>query len=79
MNGTIDAGATANNYVMIYGDVAKGFFIVDSVGSTLELIPNLIGANQRPTGQRGALLWSGTGSEVVVPQALRLLDLPTAA
>lgn len=79
MDGTIDAAATANAYAMIYGDVAKGFFIVDRVGSTLELIPNLIGASQRPTGQRGALLWFRTGSEVVVPQALRLLDIPTAA
>jgi HK97 family phage major capsid protein len=79
MDGAIDAAATANNYVAIYGDVARGFFIVDRVGSSLELIPNLIGANQRPTGQRGALLWFRTGSEVVVPQALRLLDIPTAA
>jgi HK97 family phage major capsid protein len=79
MDGAIDPAATANNYVAIYGDVAKGFFIVDRVGSSLELIPNLIGANQRPTGQRGALLWFRTGSEVVVPQALRLLDIPTTA
>ena len=40
---------------------------------------DLVGANQRPTGERGALLWFRTGSEVVVHQALRLLDVPTAA
>lgn len=79
MDGSINAAATANNYVMVYGDVRAGFYIVDRVGSTLELIPNIMGDNNRPTGQRGALLWFRTGSEVVVPQALRLLDIPTAA
>jgi HK97 family phage major capsid protein len=79
MDGALNAAATANNYVMVYGDIARAFFIVDRVGSTLELIPNLVGANQRPTGQRGALLWFRTGSEVVVPQAARLLDIPTTA
>jgi HK97 family phage major capsid protein len=79
MDGAINAAATANNYVVVYGDVAKGFFIVDRVGATLEIVPHLVGSNRRPTGQRGALLWFRTGSEVVVPQALRLLDVPTTA
>lgn len=79
MDGAINAAATANNYVLIYGDIAKCFVVVDRVGTTLELIPNLLGANGRPTGQRGALLWFRTGSEVVIPQAARLLDVPTAA
>jgi len=79
MDGAIDAAATANNFVLIYGDVRRAFYIVDRVGSTLELIPNLVGANQRPTGERGAILWFRTGSEVVIPQALRMLDVPTTA
>jgi hypothetical protein len=32
-------------------------------------VPHLLGDNGRPTGQRGALLYFRTGSEVVVPQA----------
>lgn len=52
---------------------------MDRVGSQLEIIANLVGSNQRPTGQRGALLWFRTGSEVVVPEAARLLDIPTTA
>jgi HK97 family phage major capsid protein len=79
MDGSIDAAATANNYALIYGDIRRGFIIADRIGSTLEIIPNLVGTNRRPTGQRGALLWFRTGSEVVVPQALRLLDVPTTA
>lgn len=79
MDGTIDAAATANNYAMIYGDIAEAFFIVDRIGATLEVIPNLFGANGRPTAQRGALLWFRIGSEVVNVPAARLLDVPTAA
>jgi predicted phage gp36 major capsid-like protein len=46
--------------------------IVDRIGTTLELIPNLVGATRRPTGQRGALLWFRTGSDSVVDNAFRL-------
>jgi HK97 family phage major capsid protein len=79
MDSAIDAAATANNYMAIYGDIAKAFYIVDRVGSTLEIIPNLVGANQGPTGERGALHWFRTGSEVVNIAAARLLDIPTTA
>lgn len=78
MDGSINAAATANNYVLIYGDFSE-FVIVDRIGSTIELIPNLMGANQRPTGQRGAFLWFRTGSDVLVTQAFRMLDVPTTA
>lgn len=79
MDGSINAAATANNYVLVYGDFMAGFVIVDRIGTQLEIIPNLVGTNRRPTGQRGAFLWFRTGSDVVVPQALRLLDIPTTA
>lgn len=78
MDGAINAAATANNYVLAYGDW-RNFVIVDRIGSQLEFIPNLVGANGRPTAQRGAFLWFRTGSDVVVPQAFRLLDVPTTA
>ncbi|OBH55411.1 phage major capsid protein [Mycobacterium sp. E2479] len=78
MDGTIDASATANNYVALYGDFSQ-FVIVNRIGSTIELVPHLFGSNHRPTGQRGALLWFRTGSDVVVPNAFRLLNVPTTA
>jgi HK97 family phage major capsid protein len=78
MDGAINAAATANNYVLLYGDFTH-FVIVDRIGTTLELVPHIFGTNHRPTGQRGALLWFRTGSNVVVPQAFRLLDVPTTA
>lgn len=78
MDGAIDASATANNYVALYGDFSQ-FVIVNRIGSTIELVPHLFGSNHRPTGQRGALLWFRTGSDVVVPNAFRLLNVPTTA
>lgn len=79
MDGSINPSATETNYPMVYGDFAAGMVIVDRLGSTLELVPHLFGGNGRPTGQRGALLWFRTGSDVVIPNAFRLLSIPTAA
>ncbi|WP_199796785.1 phage major capsid protein [Pseudonocardia dioxanivorans] len=77
--GTINAAATADNYVLAYGDFRQGFVIVDRIGATFELVPHVLGPNRRPTGQRGAWLWLRTGSAVVVPEALRLLNVATTA
>lgn len=63
---------THTNYVLVYGNF-QNFVIVDRWPSSLELIPNLFGAAGRPTGQRGAFLWARVGSDVVVPNAFRLL------
>ncbi len=79
MDGTINASATENNYPLLYGDFGSGMVIVDRIGSTLELVPHLVGSNRRPTGQRGALLWFRTGADVVIPNAFRLLSIPTTA
>ena len=80
MDGGVDAAETADNYILLYGDFAAGMVIVDRIGSTLEVVPHLFGAaGRRPTGQRGALLWFRTGSDVVVPQAFRLLSIPTSS
>ncbi|MFV8312163.1 phage major capsid protein [Mycobacteroides chelonae] len=68
------ATTTSGSKIALYGDFRQGFVIVDRIGSTLELVPHLVGANRRPTGQRGALLWYRTGSDVVVPNAFRLLN-----
>src|SRR5688572_10635858 len=65
MDGAINAAATANNYLLVYGNIRAGFYIVDRIGTRIEFIPNVVGANRRPTGQRGAFLYFRTGSEVV--------------
>ena len=47
MDGTIDAGQ--DNAIGIYGDWSN-YVITQRVGSSVELIPHLFGANRRPTG-----------------------------
>ena len=78
MDTVINSAATEPNYVALYGDF-KQFIITIRSGSSLELIPNLFGANRRPTGQRGGYLWARYGSDVLVDNAFRLLSIPTTA
>ncbi|WP_326646398.1 phage major capsid protein [Streptosporangium sp. NBC_01755] len=77
MDGAINAAATANNYVVVYGDFSQ-FVIVDRIGTTVEFLPDY-GANGRPTGQRHLFMTFRTGSDAPVIEAFRLLDVPTAA
>jgi predicted phage gp36 major capsid-like protein len=63
----------------VYGDFGSGFVIVQRLGAVTELIPQLLGDNKRPTGQRGVFVWAHTGPAVVVPQAFQLLSIYTAA
>ncbi|MDO0938660.1 phage major capsid protein [Streptomyces sp. DG2A-72] len=77
MDGSINPAATATNYALLYGNFQQ-FVIVDRIGATLEILP-AYGANRRPTAQRHAFLTFRTGSDVVVPQAFRLLNVATTA
>ncbi|GIE79079.1 major capsid protein [Actinoplanes philippinensis] len=78
MDGTINAAATSDNFVLAYGDWQAGYVIVDHIGATVEILPGY-GANNRPTGQRHLFVTSRHGAEVVRPQALRLLNVATTA
>ncbi|MGW6120212.1 phage major capsid protein [Nocardia sp. NPDC055165] len=78
MDGVLNAAATESNYNLLYGDFSQ-FVIVDRVGSTVEIVQHLVGDNRRPTGQRGMVLWYRTGSDVLVPNAFRLLNIATTA
>lgn len=79
MDGVINPAATEANHVLLYGDFAQGYVIVDRLGSTIEGIDNLFGPNGRPTGQRGLVLWARVGAKVVNPNAFRVLNVPTTA
>lgn len=78
MDGTFDATATANNYLLVYGDFSN-YVIADRVGMTVEFIPHLVGANQRPTGQRGWYAYYRVGADSVNDAAFRMLNLATTA
>lgn len=78
MDGVINDEASESNHVLLYGDFAAGFVIVDRIGATLEILP-AYGESGRPTAQRHAFLTFRTGSAVVVPEALRLLTVETTS
>lgn len=75
---TVNAAVTATNYPLVLGDWSQ-FLITDRVGSTVELVPHVFGANRRPTGQRGFFCWFRTGSDVLVGNAFRALKVQTTA
>lgn len=64
MDGVINTTGAVSNFVLLYGDFTN-FVIADGIGTTVELIPNLVGTNHRPTGQRGLFMWFRTGSDSV--------------
>jgi HK97 family phage major capsid protein len=74
MDGTL-TGAAAD-YLVLSGSFQQ-YAVVDRVGSTLEVVQNLVGANRRPTGQRGFLLHWRSGADALVPDAFRLSNFNT--
>jgi HK97 family phage major capsid protein len=69
MDGTIGAGKD----LLIYGDFSN-YVVTQRVGSTVELIPHLFGANRRPTGQRGLYMWARYGADSINDSAFRMLQ-----
>jgi HK97 family phage major capsid protein len=73
---TMATGTTTGTKLIIGGNFAAGYTIVDRLGITAELIPHLFGATNRyPTGQRGLYVYGRTGANVVVPNAFRYLEV----
>ncbi|MFJ9114475.1 phage major capsid protein [Streptomyces sp. NPDC102394] len=79
MDGTIEASGAGNNFVLLFGDYKRGFIIVDRIGMTVELVPHLFGANGRPKNQRGIWAHWENNSKVLVPEALRVLNVVSPA
>jgi HK97 family phage major capsid protein len=77
MDGTWNPAAAGDNYVVVYGDF-DNYVITDRIGMTVEFIPHLMGANRRPTGQRGWYAWYRVGADTVNDNAFRMLDIETA-
>jgi len=72
MDGVINA--TQENYMAVYGDF-DNYVIADRIGMTVEFIPHLVGANRRPTGQRGWYAYYRVGADSVNDAAFRLLNV----
>lgn len=78
LDGFNPAVTDASNVVLIYGDWSN-YVVVNRIGTTLEIIPQLFGANRRPTGQRGAVMYTRVGGDVVNSNGFRALNIATTA
>ncbi|MGP3684149.1 phage major capsid protein [Streptomyces sp. IBSNAI002] len=78
MDGAFSAAATADNFLLLYGDFSN-YVIADRIGMTVEFLPHLVGANQRPTGQRGWYAYYRVGADSVNDAAFRVLNVATTA
>jgi HK97 family phage major capsid protein len=78
MDGAINPAATANNYLLLFGDFSK-YQVVNRVGATTEFIPHIMGANGRPTLQRGVVMYWRVGADALDTNAFRLLNVATTA
>lgn len=76
-NSAMDSSVTAaaENYILGYGDWKSAYVIVDRVGVEVYYDNLVLGANRRPTGQAGFFAFWRTGGEVVVPEAISLLNV----
>lgn len=70
---------TALDSEVLFGDFSK-YIIVDRPGTmAVEFVPNVMGANGRPTSKRGWLMWWETGADSILDNAFRLLVDKTSA
>ena len=66
-------GTTGAANILCVGDFSN-FVIAQRAGMSVEFIPNLFGANGRPTGQRGWYAYARHGFDSVADNAFRLLQ-----
>jgi HK97 family phage major capsid protein len=71
MDGTLTASAA--DHALLSGDFNQ-YAIVDRLGTTIELLPMVVGASHRPTGQRGFYMWFRVGADVLIADAFRLTN-----
>jgi HK97 family phage major capsid protein len=71
-NSAMASVLTTGTKILVVGDF-NYFVIVDRIGMNVEFIQNLVGANQRPTGQRGLYCYWRNSSDVLTASAFQVL------
>jgi len=72
MNSAMAGVTTTGSLFAIIGDFSR-YVIVDRVGLNVEIVQHVVGANQRPTGQRGLYAFWRNGAKVINADAFRVL------
>lgn len=65
-------GTTGAANILVVGDF-RNYVIFDRIGSRVEFVPHLMGANNRPSGQRGLWFWWRVGAKTVNTAGFKLL------
>jgi HK97 family phage major capsid protein len=69
------AVAGTNKKFLVFGDFSNNNYVIaDRIGTTVELVPHLVGASGRPTGQRGFFMYKRVGADSVNDGAFRTLN-----
>jgi HK97 family phage major capsid protein len=66
--------AAIGTKVGLYGDFQQ-YLVADRLGMRAEIAQHLLGANRRPTGERGFFAMWRTATKVLVPNAFRYLEI----
>jgi HK97 family phage major capsid protein len=74
MDSTLSAAAA--DYLVVSGSFDQ-YAILDRVGTSLEVVPHLLGATRRPSGQRGFLMHWRVGADCLVADAFRVSNYST--
>lgn len=72
MDGVLNAAA--DNFMLAYGDM-KRYRIRDRIGMTVQFVPVVMGANQRPTGKVGWYCRWRNGARLDVADAVQILNV----
>jgi len=72
LNSAMDSTTATGAKFAIIGDFSR-YVIVDRVGLNVEVLPHLLGANRRPTGERGLYAFWRNGAKVINADAFRVL------
>lgn len=70
----LDTAVATGNNIIIFGDFSH-YKIVERMGSTVERIQHVMGANQRPVGKRGIVMYSRVGADTHITEPFRLLQV----
>jgi HK97 family phage major capsid protein len=70
---TMATATTTGQKIVVAGDFKASYRIIDRIGTSVELIQNLMGATGYPTGQRGLYAFWRNSAVVQAPNALRYL------
>lgn len=66
---------TTGTKIATLADWKQAYCIVDRVGLTIQLIPQLLGSSLRPSGQRGVFAYWRGGASPLVANAARYQEV----